>query len=66
MAWIISDGMRYFTRPQSDWPEDEYPMLEGKVVHEAEPINTGLTDKNGKPIYRCRYPIGFVNLGYRA
>jgi len=41
-------------------------MLEGKVVHEAEPINTGLTDKNGKPIYRCRYPIGFVNLGYRA
>jgi len=57
--------MRYVTRPRaSDWPEDR-PHIEGKTVHEREPVDTGLLDKDGTPIYRVMSPIGFIELRER-
>ena len=51
--------MRYMTRPRASWDEEK-PMLEGKTVHEAEPVNTGLLDKDGNEIIRVMDQIGFV------
>lgn len=57
--------MRYVTiRPRMDWREDG-PMLEGKTIHEPEPIKTGLLDHDGHPIYRVTSPIGFIELKER-
>lgn len=41
------------------------PMLEGRTVHEREPVDTGLLDADGKRIYRVTSPIGFVELRER-
>lgn len=57
--------MRYVIRPRMDWLDAE-PMIEGKTVHEREPVNTGLLDKNGNPIFRVTSPIGFVELKERG
>ena len=51
--------MRYMTRPRASWDEEK-PMLEGKTVHEPEPVNTGLLDKDGNEIIRVMDQIGFV------
>ena len=57
--------MRYvIIRPRAEWDDDK-PMLEGKTVHEQEPVKTGVLDKDGNPIYRVMSPIGFVELGER-
>lgn len=57
--------MRYVAiRPRAEW-NDESPMLEGKTVHEREPVNTGILDKDGNPIYRVMSPIGFIELRER-
>ena len=37
-------------------------MLEGKTVHEPEPVKTGVLDKDGNPIIRVMDQIGFVRL----
>lgn len=58
--------MRYVViRPRMDW-RDETPGLEGKTVHEQEPVKTGLLDKDGNPIFRVMSPIGFVELKERS
>lgn len=51
--------MRYIIRPRASWDE-ETPMIEGKTVHEPEPRDTGLIDKDGNKIWRVMSPIGFV------
>ena len=58
--------MRYVVvRPRAEW-DDEKPMLEGKTVHEQEPVKTGLIDEDGNPIFRMTDPIGFVRLKERG
>jgi len=57
--------MRYVTRPRASWDEDK-PHIEGKTVHEREPVDTGLLDANGTPIWRVMSPIGFVELKERS
>lgn len=52
--------MRYVViRPRAEW-DSEKPLLEGKTVHEPEPIDTGLLDKDGSAIFRVMDQIGFV------
>lgn len=53
---------RYVTR--ACWWCDEPATLPSMTVHEAqdEPVNTGLLDADGAPLYRLpdeRQPIGF-------
>lgn len=57
--------MRYVTRPRASWDEDK-PHIEGKTVHEREPVDTGLLDKDGNAIWRIMSPIGFVELKERG
>lgn len=40
-------------------------MLEARYVHEREPIDTGLVDRNGNSIFRIMGPIGFVEMKER-
>lgn len=57
--------MRYVViRPRASWDEDK-PMLEGRTVHQSEPIDTGVLDGDGNPIFRVMSPIGFVELRER-
>ncbi len=60
--------MRYVAiRPRQGWEElRETPLLEAKMVHEPEPIDTGLLDPEGNSIYRVTGPIGFVELKERS
>jgi hypothetical protein len=56
---------RYATRPQKseDWfCEKESLNLPSMTIHaQADlPVNTGLYDKHGDPIYRLPEPIGFL------
>lgn len=53
-------------RPQKPRGEysDDTPLIEGKTVIEADPVKTGLLDKNGNPLVRMTHPIGF-KLGSR-
>ncbi len=57
--------MRYIIRPRASW-DDESPMIEGKTVHEREPVNTGILDKDGNSIFRVMSPIGFRELKERG
>ena len=57
--------MRYIVRPRACWDDDK-PMLEGKTVHEREPVDTGLLDKDGQKIWRVMSPVGFIELKERA
>ena len=55
--------MRYVTlRPRSTKWDDlqETPVLQGDTVHEQEPVNTGLLDKDGRTLFRIMDQIGFV------
>ena len=55
MKYIVK-GERY------DENGECYPNLPDLTVFEGNgPINTGLLDKSGNPIYRVREPIGFKN-----
>jgi len=60
--------MAYVTRPRLTRYDDlrETPMLEGQTVWEPEPVDTGLLDKNGVPIFRVMDPIGFVEMKERG
>lgn len=59
---------RYFVRPRADWypmSQDE-PLLEGRTVFEASPIDTGILDHDGNRIWKAAIdPIGFVALKER-
>lgn len=57
--------MAYVVRPRAEW-DDEKPMLEGKTVHEQEPVKTGILDKDGNPIFRVMDQIGFVRFKERG
>ena len=49
-------------RPRSGDYFDEGPLLEGRTVYIAdEPVDTGLLDVTGTPLYRVeeRIPAGF-------
>jgi hypothetical protein len=60
--------MRYVTgRPRQSTADDllQSPMLEAQTVHEPEPIDTGLVDRNGNTIFRIMGPIGFLEMKER-
>lgn len=51
------------TRPRASWDED-VPILVGHTVimDEDQPIQTGLLDQNGTPLYRTpdKIKLGFL------
>jgi len=53
---------RYVTCPRlAPWdggPDGENYL--SRQIHEREPVNTGLLDQSGKPIFRISNTIGFV------
>lgn len=62
--------MRYVTRPrgmrprgddyqQYDDAQDQDRRLTCEIEVDDDPIDTGLLDANGDPIYRVKDPIGF-------
>ena len=54
---------RYIARniPKADYSEDRaIQPLGHPQVFVAEPVNTGIVDKNGTPIYRLPDQIGFL------
>lgn len=62
--------MRYVTRPRGKRPrgddfddymddQDEDRRLTCEIETDDGPIDTGLLDANGDPIYRVKDPIGF-------
>lgn len=58
---------RYVSRPRAYWHNSELePLIAGTTVYEPEPIDTGLYDANGTPIWKSIDPIGFVPLKERA
>ena len=59
--------MKYVTRPRSaQWDElQETPMLEGRTVHDREPVDTGILDQDGQSIFRVMSPIGFIEMRER-
>lgn len=61
MAYVT---IRRQSRQRADWRDaDEQPVLSRKVVVvDDEPINTGLLDLHGTPIYRTadKIKMGFV------
>lgn len=57
--------MRYVILPRAQW-DDDRPLLEGRTVHEREPVDTGLLNKDGQKIWRVMSPIGFVELKERG
>ena len=59
--------MRYVIRPRLARFDDlrQTPMLEAQTVWEMEPIDTGLLDQDGVPIFRVMDPIGFVEMKER-
>lgn len=60
--------MRYVTiRPRAGTQGEllDSPMLEARTVHEAEPVDTGILDHEGRAIFRVMSPVGFVALKER-
>lgn len=57
--------MRYITRPKADW--DDPPVVADVstrivIIDDDAPVNTGILDASGTPLYRVRdrVPFGFV------
>ncbi len=53
---------RYITAPRKLWweyGEDAQPVAH-PTVYDADPVKTGIVDKNGTPIYRLPDQIGFL------
>lgn len=61
MAYVT---IRRPLRPRADWlEEDGQPVIARDViVEDAAPVNTGLLDQHGTPIYRTpdKIRMGFV------
>ena len=57
---------RYTSRPRSDWWDDDWTADRQPTtvtVHEEDdPVNTGILDKDGNPIYRMpeKGKLGYV------
>ena len=54
---------RYFTRGGhflgDDWPSIDEPLLADITVPDHRPVDTGLVDQRGDPIWRGPEPVGF-------
>ncbi len=53
---------RYVTgnpKERASWWHDDTPMLPHLTVDDHTPVDTGLVDAEGNPIYRLPNPIGF-------
>lgn len=61
MARYVAMGQP--ARPRAEW-DDQEPIYAGTQVYEqdSEPVNTGLLDARGVPLYRVptKIPFGFV------
>lgn len=56
----MSETRRYQARPiAAYWNEKILPQSMTVHAEGAEPINTGLVDHRGHPIYRMPEPVGF-------
>lgn len=54
---------RYTTaaRARAEWYEDRpVPPLGQPIAYESDPVDTGLKDSEGRPIYRLPDEIGFL------